>query len=184
MGSSFAFPPLGSDTKKGVKKKASPRIPSEAVRMALEETRREACAMRRLCKVSSSLKLLTFHSTTALQRCSCSDEGQMVRWALRVCAEGRRGKGLMASRRTNRMERASTGRSVANGKIRGKHVFELPRAVRRDSTHRNSPSAPRSQTPMRRLAPLPRSGLFRRRSTFFWRRRNHRREGRLRSSAK
>ncbi|MBR4616153.1 MAG: hypothetical protein IKO55_11160 [Kiritimatiellae bacterium] len=50
------------------KKKASPRIPSEAVRIALEETQREASATRCLCKVSSSLKLLTFHSTTALQR--------------------------------------------------------------------------------------------------------------------
>jgi len=68
MGSSFTFPPLGSDTKKGVKKKASLRIPVEAVRKALGETRREACAMRRLCKVSSPLKLLTFLPTTALQR--------------------------------------------------------------------------------------------------------------------
>ena len=53
LASSFVFPPLGSDTKEEVKKNASLRIPREAVGFAVKETRREASAMRRLCKVSS-----------------------------------------------------------------------------------------------------------------------------------
>ena len=57
--------PLGNRTKK----KTSLRVSSEAVRIALMGTRREANALCVfLCKVSSILKLLTFHLTIALQR--------------------------------------------------------------------------------------------------------------------
>lgn len=56
-----------SDTDRD-KMEASLHVSEEAVRIALMETRREASAMRRLCKVSSILKLLTFLLTTALQR--------------------------------------------------------------------------------------------------------------------
>ena len=51
------------------KKKTSLCISGEAVRIALMEILREEVYAHFLCQVSSIMKFLTFHQTTALQHC-------------------------------------------------------------------------------------------------------------------
>ena len=62
------FAARGQTRIKDKKKNASLHISNEALRFAFVEIRREASAMRSLCKVSSTMKFLRFLSTTAMQR--------------------------------------------------------------------------------------------------------------------